>query len=102
VISPTVWRSSFRGIRPHTVIHLAPSTIGPWIEFDGGGTLELPEDILVQLRIEKFCDRVSKTLYQNPLDPLGVLLETEQASMMSVLREEYRDLEESLGDRLTG
>ena len=64
--------------------------------------LELPGDLLIQLKIEKFCDKVTRTLFQNPLDPLGVLSEMEQATTMSILRMEYRELEASLSDNLKG
>ena len=67
-----------------------------------GNALELPDDIFIQLKIEKFCDKVTRTLFQNPLDPLGVLPEMEQATTMSILRMEYRELEASLSDNLTG
>jgi hypothetical protein len=64
--------------------------------------MQLPEDLLLQLKIEKFSDEVSRTLFQNSLDPLGILPEIEQASTMSVLRVKYRELEALLAGRLTG
>ena len=64
--------------------------------------MELPGDLLLHLKIEKFCDKVTRTLFQNPLDPLGILPEVEHATTMSVLRMEYRDLEAALADKLTG
>lgn len=67
-----------------------------------GNALNLPEDLLIQLKIEKFCDKVTRTLFQNPLDPLGILPEMEQASTMSVLRMELRELKASLSEKLTG
>lgn len=67
-----------------------------------GKALKLPEDLLLQLRIEKFSDKVSRTQFQNPLDPLGIVSEMERAATMSVLRAEYRELEASFTDKLTG
>lgn len=67
-----------------------------------GNVLDLPQDLLLQLRIEKFCERVSRTLYQNSLDPLGIISEMEQGTSMSMLRTEYRELEASLANNVTG
>lgn len=56
-----------------------------------GNALELPDDLFIQLKIEKLCDKVTRTLFRNPLDPLGVLPEMQ-----------YRELEASISENLTG
>ncbi|EFQ99731.1 C6 zinc finger domain-containing protein [Nannizzia gypsea CBS 118893] len=55
--------------------------------------LRLPPEVRVRLQIEKFCDKISQTLYSNHRDPVGVLSDKERNVMASVLFKDFEDLE---------
>lgn len=55
--------------------------------------LRLPPEVRVRLQIEKFCDKISQTLYTNRRDPVGVLSDKERNVMASVLFKDFEDLE---------
>lgn len=59
-------------------------------------TYKIPNDVKHQLKIAKFCDKITKTLYSNPSDPIGLISEKEQTTIMSILRVEYQELEMSI------
>ncbi|PSS22096.1 hypothetical protein M430DRAFT_40881 [Amorphotheca resinae ATCC 22711] len=63
--------------------------------------LHLPDSLLVQMRIEKFCDKVTRSLYSETLDPAGIVAEKKSATLMSLLRMDYQELESSLVSRLS-
>jgi hypothetical protein len=54
--------------------------------------LELNVDLENRLAIEKFCDKIVRYLYSNPVDPRGLLPEQEQSTRMSLLQKEYLEL----------
>ncbi|EGD98208.1 Zn(II)2Cys6 transcriptional activator [Trichophyton tonsurans CBS 112818] len=55
--------------------------------------LRLSPEVRVRLQIEKFCDKISQTLYTNRRDPMGVLSDKERNVMASVLFKDFEDLE---------
>ncbi|KAM3073360.1 hypothetical protein ACMFMG_004742 [Clarireedia jacksonii] len=58
----------------------------------------LPEDIIQRLKIEKFCQKITKTLYSDASRLTGVLAEAEQPAALDLLERLYQQLEsESLG-----
>jgi hypothetical protein len=76
-----------------------PCTLFDWTL--GGGEVvdhnfKLPQDIETRLEIEKLSDKMTKTLYNNRRDPVGLSSDQERATLVSFLA---RDLEE-LEDRL--
>lgn len=51
------------------------------------------DDIYYPLQIERFVDKVSRKFYNNSADPLGVAGDQERATWISLLIEDYRELE---------
>lgn len=76
--------------------HGQPSaTIYDWIlgigMTENGEKLSL--EISHRLLIAKFCDRVTKNLYNNPSDLVGLVAETEQPTITAILKTELRNLD---------
>ncbi|KAJ5163216.1 uncharacterized protein N7500_005046 [Penicillium coprophilum] len=57
---------------------------------------KLPEDIRPRLEIEKFCDRVTRALYTNRRDPVGLTSDHERSTMITFLSRDFEELEEQL------
>ncbi|KAK2744619.1 hypothetical protein FQN57_004224 [Myotisia sp. PD_48] len=57
---------------------------------------DLPREIKWRLEIEKFCDKVSRTLYGSRRDPVGVLNDTERYIMVTVLSRDFEELESQI------
>lgn len=57
---------------------------------------KLPREIKSRLEIEKFCDKVTKTLYSNRRDPVGLSSDDERSTMRSFLSKDFEDLEDQL------
>lgn len=60
----------------------------------------LPEELKIRLRIEKFCDRVTRTLYNGRPDPTE-FISVEKLMLVRVLESELREMELELGDNLS-
>lgn len=56
----------------------------------------LPPTISNHLRIERFVDRVSSTLYSNRQDPVGLVSDAERQGHVSLLASDFADLEEEM------
>lgn len=56
----------------------------------------LPSELKYRLDIEKFCDKVSKSLYSNHRDPVGLLTDEERFITTSILTQDFADLEGQL------
>lgn len=56
----------------------------------------LPEDIEARLLTERFCNNVTKALYSNHLDPVGLPNDAERSILTTFLAREFQDLEEKL------
>lgn len=61
----------------------------------------LPSDLSIRLRIEKFCDRVTKALYSSKPEP-GEFISTEKLVMVQILESELRDMEVEFGQEISG
>lgn len=53
----------------------------------------LPDDIIQRLKIEKFCQTITKTLYSDSSRLTGVLAEAEQPAALNLLERLYQQLE---------
>lgn len=56
----------------------------------------LPDDIRSRLEIEKFCDKVTKSLYTNRRDPVGLCSDQERSTLISFLSRDFDELENQL------
>ncbi|KAI9801904.1 MAG: hypothetical protein M1833_002218 [Piccolia ochrophora] len=57
----------------------------------------LPDELGTRLRIEKFCDKVTKSLYSSRGDPVGLAKDNESTPLTSLLSLEFEDLSIALG-----
>lgn len=57
---------------------------------------KLSEDIRPKLEIEKFCDKVTKSLYTNRRDPVGLCSDQERSTLISFLTRDFDELENQL------
>ncbi|KAJ6131481.1 C6 transcription factor (Leu3) [Penicillium sp. IBT 18751x] len=55
---------------------------------------KLPGDIKPRLEIEKFCDKITRSLYSNRRDPVGLSSDQERLTMISFLSRDFDELEE--------
>jgi hypothetical protein len=56
----------------------------------------LPAEIRSRLDIEKFSDKVSKTLYSNRRDPVGLSSDDERYILTTFMSKDFEDLENQL------
>ncbi|KAK2797559.1 hypothetical protein FQN50_009154 [Emmonsiellopsis sp. PD_5] len=56
----------------------------------------LPTEVKSRMDIEKFCDKVSKSLYSNRRDPVGLSSDDERYIMITILTKDFEDLESQL------
>ncbi|KAJ5103346.1 hypothetical protein N7532_003875 [Penicillium argentinense] len=76
-----------------------PSTIYDWTLSSNDSSdpnFKLPGDIKPRLEIEKFCDKITKALYANRRDPVGLTSDRERSTMLSFLSRDFDELEEQL------
>ncbi|KAJ5684365.1 uncharacterized protein N7477_000710 [Penicillium maclennaniae] len=55
---------------------------------------KLPGDIKPRLEIENFCDKITRSLYSNRRDPVGLSSDQERLTMISFLSRDFDELEE--------
>lgn len=70
-------------------------TLGPK-PIETNPNYELPSPIYNRLLIEKFVDKVSRTLYMNPHDPVGLATDAERPTYVSFLAHDLKELEDTL------
>lgn len=73
-----------------------PSTLYDWTLSSSDSmdaNFKLPEDIWPRLEIEKFCDKVTKALYTNRRDPVGLCSDQERSTLISFLSRDFDELE---------
>lgn len=87
------------GLPPATVYDW---TLSPPADATEAKNLRLPDEIEARLRIEKFCDKVTKRLYGNDRDPVGLASEEQRAVMASFLARDFDELERQLGTNISG
>lgn len=76
-----------------------PSTIYDWALEPASlkdADYRLPDDLHIRLRIEKFCDRVTKSLYSSKPEPAD-FISTEKLVIAQVLESELREMEVQFG-----
>ncbi|KAE8146187.1 hypothetical protein BDV25DRAFT_163009 [Aspergillus avenaceus] len=75
-----------------------PSTVYDWTLSSESldPNFKLPEGIRARLEIEKFCDKVTRALYTNRRDPVGLCNDQERSTLISFLCRDYDDLESQL------
>ncbi|KAJ5928198.1 transcriptional regulator family: Fungal Specific TF [Penicillium verhagenii] len=60
----------------------------------------LPTDLAIRLRIEKFCDRVTKALYSSKPEP-GEFISVEKLVVVQILESELREMEVEFGQEIS-
>ncbi|KAI1800470.1 hypothetical protein F4811DRAFT_564715 [Daldinia bambusicola] len=60
------------------------------------GPFTLSPELEARLRIERFCDKVSKEMYSNASDPRGVAGDEHRAMLMRVYRRDFQELQTSI------
>ncbi|KAI1408972.1 hypothetical protein F5Y13DRAFT_171234 [Hypoxylon sp. FL1857] len=60
------------------------------------GPFTLSPELEARLRIERFCDKVSKEMYSNASDPRGVAGDEHRAMLMRVYRRDFQELQASI------
>ncbi|CAI7637502.1 unnamed protein product [Penicillium pancosmium] len=76
-----------------------PSTIYDWALEPASlkdADYRLPNDLTIRLRIEKFCDRVTKALYSSKPEP-GEFVSAEKFVIVQILESELREMEVEFG-----
>lgn len=57
------------------------------------GPFTLHQELEARLQIERFCDKVSKEMYSNAMDPRGVAGDEHRAMLMRVYRRDFSELQ---------
>ncbi|KAJ5574299.1 uncharacterized protein N7459_008726 [Penicillium hispanicum] len=76
-----------------------PSTLYDWTLSSSDSldpNFRLPGDMKPRLEIEKFCDKITRALYTNRRDPVGLTSDRERTTMISFLSRDFDELEEQL------
>ena len=76
-----------------------PSTFYDWTLAPSGAhepNFRLCDDVYGRLLIEKFSNKITKALYSNRLDPVGLVSDNERSVHTTFLAREYEDLEQKL------
>ncbi|KAJ5683629.1 hypothetical protein N7462_006794 [Penicillium macrosclerotiorum] len=76
-----------------------PSTIYDWALEPASlkdADYHLPDDLVIRLRVEKFCDRVTKALYSNKPEP-NEFISVEKLVIVQILESELREMEVEFG-----
>lgn len=80
-----------------------PSTIYDWALEPASlkdADYRLPNDLTIRLRIEKFCDRVTKALYSSKPEP-GEFISAEKLVIVQILESELREMEVEFGREIS-
>lgn len=70
-------------------------TLGPR-PIESNPSYELPPEIYNRLQIERFADKVSKTIYTNSNDPVGLPEDNVRSELVRLLAQDYKELEERI------
>jgi hypothetical protein len=82
------------------VYGLPPQTSYKWVltsDFLHLQPYNIPKDLMDQLRISRFCNTVTETLYCDGSEPGGVIPSSERTLVLDQLHNEYSELERELG-----
>lgn len=81
-----------------------PSTIYDWALEPASlkdADYHLPENLAIRLRIEKFCDRVTKSLYSSKPEP-AEFVSAEKLVIVQILESELKEMELQFGQEISG
>lgn len=81
-----------------------PSTIYDWALEPPSlkdADYQLSENLAIRLRIEKFCDRVTKSLYSSKPEP-AEFVSAEKLVIVQILESELREMEVQFGQEISG
>lgn len=81
-----------------------PSTIYDWALEPASlrdADYRLPDDLATRLRIEKFCDRVTKALYSSKPEP-AEFISADKLVVVQVLESELRDMDVEFDGKISG
>ncbi|MCJ1463102.1 hypothetical protein MMC07_001707 [Pseudocyphellaria aurata] len=81
-----------------------PSSVYDWTLSPSGlnePSFRLPPDVERRLLIERFCNKVTKALYSNRLDPVGLVDDAQRSVLTTFLARDFEDLEERLGTEIS-
>lgn len=79
-----------------------PSTLYDWTLSSSDSqdpNFKLSGEIQSRLEIEKFCDRITRALYTNRRDPVGLTSDQERTIMISFLTRDFDELEEQMNSQ---
>lgn len=60
----------------------------------------MPDELKTRLRIEKFCDRVTRSLYNGRPEPTE-FISTEKLLIVRILENELREMEQDFGEDIS-
>lgn len=81
-----------------------PSTIYDWALEPASlrdADYRLPDELAMRLRIEKFCDRVTKALYSSKPEPAEII-NADKLVIVQILESELQDMEADFGSGISG
>lgn len=93
------WRILTLNCRVSTGYGQPSSTLYDWTLSSSDAldpNFKLPEELRTRLEIEKFCDKITRALYTNRRDPVGLTSDHERSTMISFLSRDFDELEEKL------
>ncbi len=82
-----------------------PSSLYDWTLEHGpskDASYRLPEELRNRVQIEQFCDKVTRSLYSNRNDPVGLTKDDERYSLCNLLVRDFEELEARLGQDISG
>ena len=97
--TPAPYLSKLISLRVATGYGQPPSTFYDWTLSPSGpneSSFKLPADVEGRLQIEVFSNKVTKFLYSNRLDPVGLASDSERSSFTRYLVRDLEDLEQKL------
>ena len=82
-----------------------PPTVYDWTLAPAGmreSGFKLPDEMDARLRIEIFSDKVTKALYSNPSDPVGLAVHEQKSMLVNLLTRDLEELEQSVKSDMPG
>jgi hypothetical protein len=86
------------------VYGLPPQTSYKWVlasEFRHLQSYNVPKDLMDQLKISRFCNTATETLYCDGSEPNGVIPDGKRTLALDQLNNKYSELERELGPRIS-
>lgn len=79
-----------------------PSTVYDWTlapVSPNATSFKLPYEAEARLLIERFCNKVTKSIYSNENDPVGLTSDIERSTLTRILVQDLEDLETKIRSR---